>query len=319
MPDAPKAQQRFQTLIEALNTVEVNKPISLSELARIVGCDPELLRRDLEILSTCDIEFFYIDIDIDDNDMVTLLRVPFALSLPLRLTPEQMLAISLALKMAGADSDDTLMDRITDAFADSSSADLLANNINIMSPGHTFEVFEAVSFALQVGFQLEFDYTTNRGETKRRRADVARITSEREGWYFHGYDHDRHKTRSFKLSRMANPSVLSYEKSLGRNNLDIAEDTISALGQKVDEGAPYVTLIFASKSDYIPRDWPLACQPKQLVGSAGGGLKVDVPLINREYLIKKVVSLGGACSVKAPADLRADVKRYAENLAQQLG
>ena len=61
-----QVQNRARNLIEVLNTIEPGKPVALSDLAQRVETDTSTLRRDLDILSHCDIDMFYIDIDIDN-------------------------------------------------------------------------------------------------------------------------------------------------------------------------------------------------------------------------------------------------------------
>ena len=312
-----QVQNRARNLIEVLNTIEPGKPVALSDLAQRVETDTSTLRRDLDILSHCDIDMFYIDIDIDDDDNVTLLRPPFSLNLELRLTEEQMLAISLALEMAGATSQEDLIARINASFAGTFNEDLLENHIHVSTPAHSFDVFEAVTAALQFGFALAFDYESSSGEITHRRADVARITSEREGWYFHGFDYDRKKQRTFKLSRIMHPEILYFEKSLGRNNTDVTESAADSLAHIAVQGAPLATLNFASRQAYVPRDWPLSCGGKQLTGNAGGGYQIDVPLINRDFIALKVISLGGLVHVKYPEELRNYVTEKARALQKE--
>lgn len=300
-----QAQERANNLLELLNTIEIGKPIELAELAKLYKTDTELLRHDIEILANCDVDdYYYVDISVDENDLVTLYRQPFSLTTQLRLSDEQMLAISIALEMAGADQDSDIVKRINESFSGDQNANFLANHINITPCAHSFEVFEAVTLAMQFSRPLAFNYEKESGEIKKRRADVARITSERLGWYFHGYDHDAKKMRTFKLSRITSPEILYYEKSLGRNNLDVSESTDSSMRNEAEKGAPIATIVFASKQAYKPRDWPHSFNARQLPGQAGGGFQVDVPIINKDFIAHKIISMGSLAQVKHPQELR---------------
>ena len=300
-----QAQERANNLLELLNTIEVGQPIALAELATLFKTDVDLLRHDIDILANCDVDdFYYIDILVDEDDMVTLMRQPFSLNTQVRLSDEQMLAISLALEMAGANRESDLVKRINNSFAGEHNADFLTRHINITPPAHSFEVFEAVTLAMQFSRPLSFLYEKESGETRQRRADVARITSERLGWYFHGYDHDCKDMRTFKLSRITGPEILYFEKSLGRNNLNVAESTDSSMRIKAEKDAPIATIVFSSKQAFVARDWPYSFNGKQLPSQAGGGYKVDIPIINQEFIAQKVLSMGGLARVKHPQELR---------------
>lgn len=308
-------EKRLFNLLQILGTIKPQEPLSLDELSQLVGTKKDQLRKDLEILSQCYIDSFYIDIEIDD-DSVTLMRRPFRFNTTLRLNDEQMLAVTLALRMSGATQENDIYHKLSESFAERDANTELAEHIRIAPPQHTFEVFETVTFAMQIGYALSFTYSAPGREPERHNADVARITSEREGWYFHGYDHDRKSTRTFRLDRISDPEILHFEKSLGKNNYDVAESTHDSLAQAA-ENAPTATLVFKSKQAFIKRDWPFANGGKQLTGSAGGGYQVDVPLIS-DFITRKVVSMGGLVTVKYPETLRQQVREYAKKVQDAL-
>ena len=313
-----QVEKRLFNLLQILGTIKPQEPMPLHELALLVGTNKEQLRKDLEILSNCYIDSLYIDIEIDDEDNVTLLRRPFTFSKALRLNDEQMLAVSLALRMSGATEENDIYQKLSESFAERDANTELAEHIRTTPPQHSFEVFETVTFAMQLGCALSFVYSAPGKEPERHNADVARITSEREGWYFHGYDHGRKSLRTFRLDRISEPEILHFKKSLGKNNFNVAESTHEVLGQAVDDGAATATLVFKTKQAFIRRDWPYANAGKQLTGACGGGYQVDVPLINPHYVVHKVISLGGLVTVKYPESLRQQVHDYAASLREAL-
>lgn len=306
-------EKRLFNLLQVLGTIKPQEPLPLDELALLVDTSKEQLRRDLEILSNCYIDSLYIDIDIDDDDNVTLLRRPFSFHKTLQLNDEQMLAVSLALRMSGATTENDIYQKLSESFAENNANTELAEHIRITAPQHTFEVFETVTFAMQIGCTLSFVYAKPGKTPERHNADVARITSEREGWYFHGYDHDRKGMRTFRLDRITEPEILHFEKSLGKNNFNVEKSTYQSLGKKA-ENAPTATLVFKSKQAFIKRDWPYANAGKQLTG---GGFQVDVPIIS-DYIMRKVVSMGGLVTVKYPDSLRQEVRDYAIKMQSSL-
>ena len=312
---ASQTEARLYNIVQILGTITPGEKIYLADFARTIGTDIAFLKRDLEILSECSIDSYYIDIVIDGEDeSFTLGRPPFSFTHSLRLNDEQMLAVSLALKMSGASEDEELSARLQEAFAERAEIDSLEQHIRITPPSHTFDVFEAVALALQLSCALSFTYTSPSKEPKVHRADVARITAERDGWYFHGFDHDYQHIRTFKLDRMSDPTILYFEKSLGKNNRGVVESTDEAVKQAIEQNAQTATLIFVSKAAFVPRDWPHANVGKQLTGAAGGGYQVDVPIINSLYVARKVVSLGGQVTVKHPQSLRDQVRELAFTL-----
>ncbi|MBK5211505.1 MAG: WYL domain-containing protein [Coriobacteriia bacterium] len=307
---------RAAVIIDILSALKPGAAIDIEDLAKITKSNPTLLKKDLAILADCGIGPYYIDITVEADGTVRLLRPPVSLNKSLRLADEQMLALALSLKMAGIDEDDPLFEKINAAFGGTWNEEFLRHRILIHPVSHSFSVFEALALALQTSLPAEIDYSNLKGESTTRITDVARMTNDRDGWYIHGYCHSAHETRTFKLDRISDVRIqwLS-DKAKGKNNLDTPESVIDALGREVEQHRKHATLVFADAQSYVPRDWPLASEPKHLVN---GGIRIEIPLISNDWIAKKVMGFGGKVSVKSPEHLRAYVKETARSLQKAL-
>ncbi|RFA21210.1 helix-turn-helix transcriptional regulator [Subtercola boreus] len=110
--------------------------------------------------------------------------------------------------------------------------------------------------AVAAGLQIEFDYTSSRGDSEHRVVDPLRIDSNNEDWYLRGWCHTRQGIRTFRLDRMTGlrqtdlpnlyrPGDLALSDNLFDGSgetlgvvLEVHPAAVSLLGEYLAEGAP---------------------------------------------------------------------------------
>lgn len=156
---------------------------------------------------------------------------------------------------------------------------------------------------------VTFDY---RGSV--RRLDPWGILFRRGHWYVVGHDHDRNETRSFRVDRIAGPveagPAEAFDPPPGIDPGALLRDEPWGFG----EDAP----VFAR----VRVDGPQAATVARQVGDDAvvvrddDGIVVELPVANVEAFRAFVLGLLDAAEVLEPPELRADLVRWLEEIAE---
>ena len=152
------------------------------------------------------------------------------------------------------------------------------------------------------GVQLEFDYLGARGVRERRRLDPLRVESMDADWYLRGWDHLRGAVRTFRLDRIADPSVTS--EPVSHRAADIALP--DSLFENSDDDLVVVDVTNSAAAllaDYIPD----GAERTEVDGRVRTTLRVS----HYHGLKRLMASMPGVATVVDPPEARRVVAEWA--------
>lgn len=275
---------------------------SIEEICERFAVDRSQLVSDLETVSLVGVAPYTPDLMVevlieDDRVWVTL---PIAFDRPLRLTPDEGLALLAAgtslLSVTGADPTGPLargLDRI---------AGLLG-----VAPGDNLEVtlgpagddtLRVVREAIAAGRQLRLDYYSyGRDEHAVRTVDPHRLWADAGQWYVAGYCHLAEDERVFRVDRMATVELLESES---------ARPAVSARPAAPSDGfltgtdAPRVVLRLDRPARWVLEHYPIESAEEL----DDGGVRITIAVTAVPWLERLLLRLGPDVRIeRADADL----------------
>lgn len=208
-------QKRIEQLILLISYARKHQGTKTEQLAQAVGVPTEELRHSIDTLNLCGRPPFnpddLIEIWIDERDRVQV-QLDQSLGRPLQLTPQESLALSIALRAlahAGAgplgDLADSALAKVRAVLsARALAGDRLAQQfvVEAEDPDHE-ERFRTIAAAFEQRRAVEIVYfTQGRGEVARRIVQPYALIQFLGAWYAVGHDSLRGEVRVFKIERV---------------------------------------------------------------------------------------------------------------------
>jgi proteasome accessory factor C len=245
-----------------------------------------------------------------EGDRVRL-RLPDFFTRPLRLTPEQALALLAAgrslVKVPGNDPDGPLargLAKLTASLAPGGDADVVDVELGPSGGNVLTRLQEAVAERRQV--DLDY-YSYGRDQLTHRRVDPWRVHAEQGQWYLEAWCHSSDDVRVFRLDRVAGASVLDERFALPD---DLAH--VSIFRPRPDD--PRIILDLAPAARWVADQYPVERSEE----TGGGGLRVELAVVAVPWLERLLVRLGpDAALVDPPADLAEVGPRAAERILRR--
>jgi len=166
-------------------------------------------------------------------------------------------------------------------------------------------VLGAIRQAVADGHQVEFDYSSPRGDREHRRVDPLRIESVDADWYLRGWCHLRQAVRTFRLDRIA--GLVATTEPISHRASDVQlPDTLfqrsdADLVVTVDVAPGALALI----ADYVPDDAEHSL-------TDDGRERLDIRVSHVHGLKRLISGLAGVVTVVAPEEARGAVREWAE-------
>jgi len=153
------------------------------------------------------------------------------------------------------------------------------------------------------GVQLEFDYLGARGVRERRRLDPLRVESMDADWYLRGWDHLRGAVRTFRLDRIADPSVTSEPVSHRAADIALPDSLFENSDDDLVVVVDVTNSAAALLADYIPD----GAERTEVDGRVRTTLRVS----HYHGLKRLMASMPGVATVVDPPEARRVVAEWA--------
>jgi proteasome accessory factor C len=308
---------RLARLLNLVPYLLARPGIEIAEAAAGLGVGDRQLREDLELLWVCGLPGYGPGDLIDmafDGDRVTI-TYDAGIDRPLRLTPDEALALVVALRMLAETPGVGNREAIERALAkiEDAAGDLAGTPVEVRMPGDRDRV-ERVRDAVQRRRALRITYyTAARDETTERTIDPIRVLMVGGRAYLEAWCRRAEAVRLFRadridaLSELAEPAVAPPEARL--------HDLSTGVFQPSAE-LPLVTLRVGRTGRWITEYYPCErVEPDP--GSAGGGgarpaeWLVSLRVSDLAWARRLVLGLGPDVTVVAPPELVEQVRAEA--------
>jgi proteasome accessory factor C len=306
------AQSQVERMLALVPYLRERDGIAVDEVARDFGVAPAQIVKDLNVLWFCglpnSVSGDMIDIDMEalEGEGVVKLSNADYLTRPLRLAPNEALALLVALRALRSvsspgerDAVDRAVKKLEDASGDvSEQAASVELHLDPVDTG----IREAVEDALREERQLDLTYyVPGRDETTQRIVDPMRLIFSEGHSYLEGWCHRADETRMFRLDRMRRAVVLETPSAPPHDAR--VTDLSQGLFQP-DPDDPEAVLDLRPPAAWVAEYYPI----EGIERRPDSVLRIRLRFSDREWLQRLVLRLGGHATLVQPADL-ADAVR----------
>jgi proteasome accessory factor C len=313
-PDArlaggPRASaDRLARLLNLVPYLLARPGIAVAEAAADLGVTEKLLRDDLELLWVCGLPGYGPGDLIDmafDGDRVTI-TYDAGIDRPLRLTPDEALALVVALRMLAETPGMGNRDAIERALAkiESSAGDLAGAPVAVRLPGNA-DRLARIRAAVESGRTLRITYyTASRDSTGERVVDPIRVFIVEGRGYLEAWCRRAEAVRLFRVDRidalteLAEPAAPPPQARLH----DLSDGVF-----RPTPDLPLVTLRVGRGGRWITEYYP--CE--EVTDTDGADWLVSMRVTDLAWGRRLVLGLGPEVTVLAPPELVEEVRAHA--------
>ena len=222
------------------------------------------------------------------------------------LTGDEIQAILSGVKGLDSVSDTSHFPALVEKLADGNSDDIL---IDLAShyQGSLTEKIAAIRAAIRDRLPISFDYYYEKGQC-RRILEPYKLVFRWSAWYVWGWCPEREAFRLFKLNRLWNlePGVKPFEaRAFPPEEVDF--------DRYFSAGTYHLKALFAESERYrLVEEYGPDCYRE-----TPNGLLLERDFASYSNMREWVLSFGDRVEVLEPEELRADLRRQAENLLRQ--
>lgn len=298
---------RLARLLNLVPYLLARPGIEIAEAARDLGVTEKQLREDLELLWVCGLPGYGPGDLIDmafDGDRVTI-TYDAGIDRPLRLTPDEALALVVALRMLAETPGVANREAVERALAkiESAAGDLAGAPVEVRLPGDTARVRE-LRAAVEGGRALRITYyTAARDETTERTIDPLRMLMVGGRAYVEAWCRRAEGVRLFRADRidaiteLAEPAVVPPQA----RPFDLSDGVF-----RPSPDLPLITLRIGRGERWITEYYPC-----ERVEADGEQWLVSLRVTDLGWARRFVLGLGSDVTVLAPAELAEQVRAQA--------
>jgi proteasome accessory factor C len=305
MTGSRASADRLARLLNLVPYLLARPGIELSEAATALGVSERQLREDLELLWVCGLPGYGPGDLIDmafDGDRVTI-TYDAGIDRPLRLTPDEALALVVALRMLAEKPGIGNRDAIERALAkiEDAAGDLAGTPVEVRMLGDADQV-EALRGAVQRGRALRITYyTAARDETTERTIDPIRVLTVGGRAYLEAWCRRAEAVRLFRADRIDAQTELD-EPAMAPPQVRLHD--LSAGVFRPSPDLPLVTLRVGRGGRWITEYYP--CE--QVESGDGEQWLVSLRVSDLDWARRFVLGLGPEVTVVSPAELVEQVR-----------
>ena len=316
----PSASDRLRRLLALVPWVVAQDGPTLDEVCSRFGLTQAELVADLDLVFLCGVYPFTPDslIDVVVADGRVWIRYAEYLERPLRLTPEEALALvvagTAALAVPGSDPDGPLargLAKLATVLGIDPAVDL-----DVELGAAPEGVLESLRHAVTAAHQVEIDYYTyGRDQRSRRVIDPFDVFAAEGQWYVRAWCHLAEAERRFRLDRIGSLTVL--DRTFRRDAASLRAGPRAVFEPGTDD--PRVVLDLEPRARWVTERYPL----EHLQELGGGRCRIALAVSERAWLERLLLRLGPAASVVEGAEgvmgaaARRVVARYRPRTAEQ--
>lgn len=284
--------------------------IAITELAAEFGVSAEQITADLNLLMVCGEPGYYpnelIDVILDEEDGSVSIAYDAGIERPVRLSPDEAITLTVALRALADLPDLTDADAIHSALGKLEGAASGPVPLVAVTAADTGPALGAVRHAIDTGRRLWMRYyTASRDAVTEREVDPIRVLVVDGHAYLEGYCYAALATRRFRVDRIDEVRVLDHA---AQPPLWV-DDEVPARLFTAPPQAPTVTLRLAASAIWVAEYYLMDEVAEDR--DRPGQLIVRMTASDDDYLVRLVLSLGGAAQIVDRPDLAAEVRRRA--------
>lgn len=296
-------------LLNLVPYLQARPGIRIADAAADLGVSEQQLRDDLQLLWVCGLPGYGPGDLIDmafDGDRVTI-TYDAGMDRPLRLTPDEALALVVALRMLAETPAVTDRDPIDRALAKIEKAAGRPAPVAVrLQPARSdhAERLDRVRDAVASGSALEITYySATRDRTSTRVVDPVRVIMVGGFGYLEAWCRRAGEPRRFRVDRIDAMTVLDEPAAPPAARPDPIQDRIFRPGAEL----PLVTLRVGRRARWITEYYP--CE--QVDTAAEGGWLVSLRVTDLTWARRLVLGLGPEVTVVTPPELARAVREAA--------
>ncbi|WBB81101.1 YafY family protein [Micromonospora sp. WMMD882] len=299
---------RLARLLNLVPYLLARPGIEIAEAAGDLGVSERQLREDLELLWVCGLPGYGPGDLIDmafDGDRVTI-TYDAGIDRPLRLTPDEALALVVALRMLAETPGVANRDAVERALAkiESAGGDLVGAPVAVRLPGDT-QRLEALRAKVEGGRALRVTYyTAARDETTERTIDPLRMLSVGGRAYVEAWCRRAEAVRMFRADRI--DAVTELDEPATAPPQARSSDLTGGVFRPTPD-LPLITLRIGRGERWITEYYP--CE--RIEPGEGDRWLVSLRVTDLGWARRFVLGLGPDVTVLAPAELVEQVRAQA--------
>jgi proteasome accessory factor C len=311
--DHRQSVDRLGRLLNLVPYLLARPGISLAEAATGLGVTEPQLRDDLELLWVCGLPGYGPGDLIDmafDGDRVTV-TYDAGIDRPLRLTPDEALALVVALRMLAETPGTGTRDAIERALAkiENAAGDLAGAPVAVRLPANA-ERLDAIRAAVEGGHALRITYyTATRDETTDRVIDPLRVLMVGGKSYLEAWCRRAEATRMFRVDRIDAFTELD-EPAAPPEGVDLHDVSDGVFRPTAD--LPLVTLRVGRGSRWITEYYPV-----EDVHRDGDEWLVTMRVTDLGWAQRLLLGLGNDVTVLGPPELLDRIRAQAATALDQ--
>lgn len=302
--------RQLERMLALVPYLQVHEGVPVAELAQRFGVPQKLIQREIMTLAltgTRPTHGEMIDLDYAGLDEgLAFIRNADFMARPLRLTVLEGASLVAALgvlrQIAETDQTDTI-DQVT-AKIHSALSPQHDPSITVHLNAPAEDIRRSVNEAIELGRQLKVRYVSDHSDSESVRIiDPYKVTVERAQVYLSAWCHLAEGQRIFRLDRISEADVLTTP---------ITRDPMEPSPALFDFGEHGFQAVL--DVDPIARWIVEPCQPEHMSELPGGVIRVRVHAMDEQWMVRLIMSGGGAIRVVEP-DALAQRLRAAAALA----
>lgn len=284
-----------------------NRPgVAISEIAREFEVPPAQISKDLDLLMVCGLPGYFpddlIDVALDEDDGSVSIGFDAGMRRPVRLTSEEAIALTVALRALGDMPGLVDADAVHSALAKLEQAGAGSAQALRVAAGEPAPALGVVREAVDTGRRLWMRYyTASRDTVTERTVDPIRLVVTDGHAYLEAHCDLAGAVRHFRVDRIDAAQVLDEPAQAA---LWVDSDVPETMFHP-DRQVPPVTLLLAPQGRWVAEYYPMAEVAE--VEDSPGWLRVRMHAASDDWLVRLVLSLGGDARIEDRPDLAAAV------------
>jgi proteasome accessory factor C len=305
------AAEQVRRLLALVPYLQEREGVHVQQVAADFGVPAATIMRDLKVLWYCGLpgsmpgDLIEVDMEALDGEGVIHLDNADYLARPLRLDPQEAVALIVALRtlreVCGPDERDAVDRALTKLESAAGDAAVAAEQVEVKIEPSDPAVADTVSAALNANRRLHLTYyVPARDQTTERDVDPMRLLVAEGQTYLEGWCYLADDTRLFRLDRIHSVSMLDVPAS------PPPQATRRDLSGGLFQASPndlLATLELSPLARWVADYYPM----ESVEEAADGRLRVSLRAGDPQWLRRLVLRLGGEAKVLAPAELAGQV------------
>ena len=289
--------------------------ITLTQTAEHFGISVDTLTKDLWQIVLCGLPGYgpdqLVDIDFWDDDRIWVYD-PQTLALPMRISSEEAIALAIALRRMSqipAVNEKALIDRLIGKLENVSG-----NGSHLLEVSQPAQIAlgELVEDALVQNLGLSFDYSSAQDDLSHRRVSPVRVFSVDDFLYLAGWCDQAEAIRSFRFDRISNLSLLAPLEHVP------PRIAVEVTGLTDLSKAPFALVRIESTISWVTEETWVTIAPLTAGDADQGQILIQVPYLSKEWLIRWVLSMGGAAALVDPPEIAREIHEIVTQSAIRL-